>query len=166
MFNLRKTLWQWVCKCKLFTSSSSLLCFQHLPQEETGRVEHAVQSSQAIWPFASFLHPEKHVLAQILQLRQLLFQLLGGGRVTIFIHPLWSLVQLGGDLLLLLLWQHQLVFVLVQLVLEISDSWWCGAISALSYILVFLLQPMFWSPWLHVKNAKHKQLHCLPVSQR
>lgn len=73
------------------------------PQEEAGGVEHAVQSSQAVWPLASLLHPEEHVLAQALELRQLLSQLLCGGRVAVLVHPLGRLTQLGGDLLLLLL---------------------------------------------------------------
>lgn len=93
---------------------------EHSPQEEAGGVEHAVQSGQAVRPLASLVHSEKHVLAQAPQLRQLLFELLGGSRVALLIHPLGRLSQFGGDLLLLLLRQHQLIILLVQFVLRKS----------------------------------------------
>lgn len=104
-------------KSKYFLLSQISLA-QCSPQEEAGGVEHAVQGGKAVRPLASLLHPEEHVLAQTLQLRNSLSQLLGGCGVAFLVHPLRRLPQLGGNLLLIFFWHHQLVFVLVQLVLE------------------------------------------------
>lgn len=88
------------------------------PQEEVGGVEHAVEGGQSVGPLASLLHPEEHALAEALELRQLLPQLLGGGVVALVVHPLRPRAQLVPDLLLLLLGHDQLVLVLVQLILS------------------------------------------------
>lgn len=90
----------------------------HSPEEEGGGVQHAVEGSQVIGPLASLLHPEEHVFAQALELRQLLPQLLGGGGVAILIHPFRCFFEFAGDLFFLLLRYNQQVFVLVNLVLK------------------------------------------------
>lgn len=89
----------------------------HSPQEEAGGVQHALQGSQVVRPLAALLHPEEHVFAQALELRQLLSQLLGGCRVAVLVHPLRCFPEFSRDLLFLLLRQNKQVFLLVKLVL-------------------------------------------------
>ena len=87
------------------------------PQEVAGGVEHAGEGGQPVGPLAPLVHPEEQRLAERLQLRQLLPQLLGGGGVALLVHPLRRRAQLGHDLLLLLVGHGLLVLLLVQLVL-------------------------------------------------
>lgn len=71
-----------------------------------------------VGPLASLLHPEEHVLAQALELGQLLPQLLGGGGVAVLVHPFGPFPEFGRDLVFLLLRHDQLELLLVQLVLD------------------------------------------------
>lgn len=88
------------------------------PQEEGGGVEHALQGGQVVGPLAPLLHPEEHVLAQALELGQLLPQLLGGGGVAVLVHPFGRFPEFGRDLVFLLLRHNQLELLLVKLVLD------------------------------------------------
>ena len=96
----------------------SLPVATHSPQEVGGRVEHAGEGGQPVGPLAPLVHPEEERLAEGLELRQLLPQLLGGGRVALLVHPLRRRAQLGHELLLLLVGHGLLVLLLVQLVLS------------------------------------------------